>query len=38
MKQRKKPCKTALHGKIKERREAGGEWLIGAHTQNIIST
>ena len=29
--------RTALHGKIKERREreTGGEWLIGANTQNI---
>ena len=27
---------TALHGKIKERRETGGEWLIGANTQNIL--
>ena len=28
----KKVCKTALYGKITERRETGGEWLIGAHT------
>ena len=26
---------TALYGKIKERRETGNEWLIGANTQNI---
>ena len=26
---------TALYGKIKECRETGGEWLIGANTQNI---
>ena len=26
---------AALYGKIKERRETGGEWLIGANTQNI---
>ena len=30
-----KACKTALYGEIKERRQTGGEWLIGAHTQNI---
>ena len=33
-KERKKTCKTVLYSKIKERRETGGEWLIGAHTQN----
>ena len=26
---------TALYGKIKEKREVEGEWLIGANTQNI---
>ena len=26
---------TALYGKIKERRERRGEWLIGAQTQNV---
>ena len=26
---------TVLYGKLKERRETGGEWLIGAKTQNI---
>ena len=26
---------TALYGKIKERRETEGKWLIGANTQNI---
>ena len=30
----KKACKTALYGK-KEERDTRGEWLIGAHTQNI---
>ena len=34
-KKREKVCKTALHGKMKERRETWGEWLIGAHVQNI---
>ena len=27
---------TTLYGKIKESRETGGEWLIGANTQNIL--
>ena len=31
----KKPYKTALYSKIKERRQTRGEWLTGAHTQNI---
>ena len=31
----KKACKTTLYGKIKERREMGAEWLIGAHMQSI---
>ena len=31
----KKAYKTALCGKIKEKRD-GGEWLIGAHTQNTF--
>ena len=26
---------TSLYGKIKEKREVEGEWLIGANTQNI---
>ena len=26
---------TTLYGKIKKQREMGGEWLIGANTQNI---
>ena len=26
---------TALYGEIKENRETGGEWLIGANTQDI---
>ena len=27
---------TASYGKTKESREMGGEWLIGANTQNIL--
>ena len=34
-KARKHVCKTALHGKIKERRETKGEWLIGVLTQIV---
>ena len=30
-----KACKKALYSEIKERRQIGGEWLIGAHTKNI---
>ena len=28
---------TALYGKIKERRETGGEWLIEANTQKYLT-
>ena len=31
----KKSMQTAFYGKIKERREMGGEWWIGENTQNI---
>ena len=34
-KRMKKACKTAVYGK--GRRETRGEWLIGAHTQNIAT-
>ena len=32
---KEKACQTALYDKIKERRETGGEWLIGARAQNV---
>ena len=40
VKARKKACETFFYDEIKERRETGGggkrgEWLIGAHTENI---
>ena len=35
-KKENKACKTALYGKINERREAKGEWSIGVHTQNVL--
>ena len=28
---------AALYGQIKERRETGDEWLIGANTQNNLT-
>ena len=31
-KRKKKACKTALYGKIKD----VGEWLLGAHTEMIL--
>ena len=31
---KKNSCKAALFGKTEKKRETGGEWLIGAHTQN----
>ena len=39
-KRKKKACKTALFGKIKETdrdRETGAKWSIGARTQNIAT-
>ena len=35
LEKRKKNMQTALYSKQKERRETGGEWLIGANTQII---
>ena len=32
-KRKKKSMKTALYGKIKERKD---EWLVGASTQNLL--
>ena len=32
---KKKSMQTAFYVKIKERREAGGEWLIGGTAKNI---
>ena len=35
-KRKKKSMQTALYGKIKKKEiETGGEWLIGANTQNV---
>ena len=34
-KHKKKTCKTAWYGKLKEMRETEGEWLSGSHTQII---
>ena len=36
IKERKKACKTALYGKIKEERETKAEWLIRVQTQNVF--
>ena len=36
MKERKKTSKTTLYGKIKEKKETNGEWLIGVHSQNVF--
>ena len=33
---KEKNMQTALYGKIKEKREVEGEWLIGAKTQNML--
>ena len=35
-KKKKKACKTAPQGKIKEGRKTSGEWLIGVQTQNVL--
>ena len=32
---KEKNMQISLYGKIKEKREVEGEWLIGANTQNI---
>ena len=36
-KRMKKAYKRTLYGKINRGRETGREWLIGAHTQNILT-